>query len=98
MNRLVTLALKQRILVMGLLGMLLVGGVVAFINLNIEAYPDPVPPLVDIVTQSNGQSAEEVERYITIPLEVADGGHSSCHGHPHRLAVRPVGCKAAIHL
>jgi cobalt-zinc-cadmium resistance protein CzcA len=38
--------------------------------LNIEAYPDPVPPLVDIVTQNPGQSAEEIERYITIPIEV----------------------------
>ncbi len=49
-------------------------GVVSFINLNIEAYPDPVPPLVDIVTQSTGQSAEEIERYITIPIEVQMAG------------------------
>jgi cobalt-zinc-cadmium resistance protein CzcA len=84
MNHLITLALKQRVLVMGLLAMLLAGGVVAFINLNIEAYPDPVPPLVDIVTQSNGQSAEEVERYITIPLEVAMAGI------PHVTAIRTV--------
>ena len=47
---------------------------VSFINLNIEAYPDPVPPLVDIVTQSTGQSAEEMERYITIPIEVQMAG------------------------
>jgi heavy metal efflux system protein len=84
MNRLVTLALKQRVLVMGLLVLLLAGGVVAFLNLNIEAYPDPVPPLVDIVTQSNGQSAEEVERYVTIPLEVAMAGI------PHVTAIRTV--------
>ncbi|WP_164045498.1 efflux RND transporter permease subunit, partial [Serratia marcescens] len=37
--------------------------------LNIEAYPDPVPPLVDVITQSAGLSAEEIERYITIPIE-----------------------------
>ncbi len=49
-------------------------GVISFINLNIEAYPDPVPPLVDIVTQSTGQSAEEIERYITIPIEVQMAG------------------------
>ncbi len=42
----------------------------SFARLNIEAYPDPVPPLVDIVTQNPGQSAEEIERYITIPIEV----------------------------
>src|SRR6185437_3356189 len=49
---------------------LMVGGLFAYRTLNIEAYPDPVPPLVDIVTQNPGQSAEEIERYITIPIEV----------------------------
>src|SRR5262245_26870132 len=53
---------------------LLAAGAVAFTRLNIEAYPDPVPPLVDIITQSPGQSAEEIERYITIPLEVQLAG------------------------
>ncbi len=43
-------------------------------QLNIEAYPDPVPPLVDVITQNPGQSAEEIERYITIPLEVQLAG------------------------
>ena len=74
MNRIVTFALQQRVLVVVLLGLLMVAGVVAFFNLNIEAYPDPVPPLVDIVTQSNGQSAEEIERYITIPIEIQMAG------------------------
>ncbi len=74
MNGIVTFALKQRVLVVVLLVVLLVGGGVCFVNLNIEAYPDPVPPLVDVVTQSPGQSAEEMERYITIPLEVQMAG------------------------
>jgi len=52
----------------------LVVGVVRFARLNIEAYPDPVPPLVDVITQSPGQSAEEIERYITIPIEVGMAG------------------------
>src|ERR1700760_1877382 len=84
MNRIVTFALQQRVLVVVLLGLLLVAGVVAFFNLNIEAYPDPVPPLVDIVTQSNGQSAEEIERYVTIPIEVQMAGI------PHVSAIRTV--------
>ena len=50
------------------------GGVVAFMKLNIEAYPDPVPPLVDIIVQSPGQSAEEMERYMTIPVEIQMAG------------------------
>jgi len=54
--------------------LVLAGGIASFTVLNIEAYPDPVPPLVDIVTQSGGQSAEEIERYITIPIEVQMAG------------------------
>ncbi|WP_163481351.1 efflux RND transporter permease subunit, partial [Escherichia coli] len=45
-----------------------------FQQLNIEAYPDPTPPMVDIVTQSAGLSAEEIERYITIPIETQVAG------------------------
>jgi cobalt-zinc-cadmium resistance protein CzcA len=51
--------------------MTMVGGVFAFRQLNIEAYPDPTPPMVDVITQSEGLSAEEIERYITIPIEAA---------------------------
>ena len=74
MKGIVTFALRQRVLMVVLLVVVLIVGVAGFINLNIEAYPDPVPPLVDIVTQSTGQSAEEVERYVTIPLEVQMAG------------------------
>ena len=52
----------------------IIGGLVAFQQFNIEAYPDPTPPMVDIVTQSPGLSAEEIERYITIPLETQVAG------------------------
>jgi len=51
-----------------------VGGLIAFKQLNIEAYPDPTPPMVDIVTQSPGLSSEEIERYITIPIETQVAG------------------------
>ena len=61
-------------LIVVLLVLVLGAGVASFHALNIEAYPDPVPPLVDIVTQSTGQSAEEIERYITIPLEIQMAG------------------------
>src|SRR5262245_45012091 len=46
-------------------------GYVAFTTLNIEAYPDPAPPIIEIIAQWPGQSPEEVERYVTIPLEIA---------------------------
>lgn len=74
MNQIVVFALKQRVVMVGVLIVTLIVGFAAFIQLNIEAYPDPVPPMVEIVTQSNGQSAEEVERYITIPIEVQMAG------------------------
>ncbi|NNM81313.1 MAG: efflux RND transporter permease subunit, partial [Burkholderiales bacterium] len=74
MNAIVKFALTQRVLVVALFALMLVTGVIAFIKLNIEAYPDPVPPSVDIITQSSGQSAEEIERYITIPIEVQMSG------------------------
>jgi cobalt-zinc-cadmium resistance protein CzcA len=74
MNAIVTFALRQRVLIVVMLGLMLGAGAAGFLALNIEAYPDPVPPLVDVVTQSTGQSAEEIERYITIPLEVQMAG------------------------
>src|SRR5438309_10024847 len=74
MHAIVAAALKQRILVIILAGVLMVAGLFAYKTLNIEAYPDPVPPLVDIVTQNPGQSSEEIERYITIPIEVQMAG------------------------
>jgi cobalt-zinc-cadmium resistance protein CzcA len=49
-------------------------GVYAYSQLNIEAYPNPVPPLVEVIAQPPGWSAEETERYVTIPLEVGLSG------------------------
>jgi heavy metal efflux system protein len=74
MSSIVAFALKQRLFLAVLLPLILLGGILGFRHLNIEAYPDPVPPLVDIVTQSSGQSAEEIERYVTIPIEVQMAG------------------------
>jgi cobalt-zinc-cadmium resistance protein CzcA len=42
-----------------------------YLRLNIEAYPDPSPPIIEIIAQWPGQSPEEVERYITMPIEIA---------------------------
>jgi heavy metal efflux system protein len=69
MNSIVEFSLRHRVLMVVLFIMILTGGLIAFRQLNIEAYPDPTPPMVDIVTQSPGLSAEEIERYITIPIE-----------------------------
>lgn len=74
MDRLVALAVNRRFLMVGMFVVVLIGGLIAFNQLNIEAYPDPTPPMVDIVTQSPGLSAEEIERYITIPIETQVAG------------------------
>jgi cobalt-zinc-cadmium resistance protein CzcA len=74
MDRLVSFAVDRRFLMVGLFIAVIIGGLIAFQQLNIEAYPDPTPPMVDIVTQSPGLSAEEIERYITIPLEAQVAG------------------------
>ena len=74
MDRLVALAVQRRYLMVAMFVAVFVGGLIAFQQLNIEAYPDPTPPMVDIVTQSPGLSAEEIERYITIPIEAGVSG------------------------
>ncbi|WP_315834032.1 CusA/CzcA family heavy metal efflux RND transporter [Bradyrhizobium prioriisuperbiae] len=74
MDRFVALSVKRRFLMLGLFAVVFIGGLIAFRQLNIEAYPDPTPPMVDIVTQSPGLSAEEIERYITIPIETQLAG------------------------
>jgi heavy metal efflux system protein len=67
---LLTFALTRRPLV--LLGLLIfvAAGTFAFFRLNIEAYPNPAPVILEITAQSPGLSAEEMERYFTIPIEV----------------------------
>ncbi|WP_338831554.1 CusA/CzcA family heavy metal efflux RND transporter [Bradyrhizobium sp. 27S5] len=74
MDRLVALAVNRRYLMVAMFVAVFIGGLLAFKQLNIEAYPDPTPPMVDIVTQSPGLSAEEIERYITIPIETQVAG------------------------
>src|SRR5262245_54243078 len=74
MDRLIELVLRERLLVITLAVGLLLGGMFAFRRLNIEAYPDPSPPLVDVIAQQPGWSAEEMERQITVPLETQLNG------------------------
>jgi len=74
LQRVLEFCLSRRVMVLAVLLMFLGAGVFAFHRLNIEAYPDPSPPMVEIITQNPGQSAEEIERYITIPVEIAVAG------------------------
>src|SRR5712672_98997 len=79
MDHLVALAVDRRHLMVGMFVAVFIGGLIAFKQLNIEAYPDPTPPMVDIVTQSPGLSSEEIERYITIPIETQVAGIKNLH-------------------
>src|SRR5215510_285194 len=74
MNRLIEMLLRERLLTITLAIGLLLGGVFAFKRLNIEAYPDPSPPLIEIIAQQPGWSAEEMERQVTLPLETQLNG------------------------
>ena len=73
-ERLVSLALSQRFIAIMAALALIFWGAVSFEKLPIDAYPDLSPPHVEIITQWPGHAAEEVERLISIPLEVEMNG------------------------
>ena len=71
---LVDFALKSRWLVLGGVVLLTAWGVVSFRNLPVEAYPDVANNYVQIITQWQGRSAEEIERQVTVPIEIQMAG------------------------
>jgi cobalt-zinc-cadmium resistance protein CzcA len=73
-QRLVDFALRMPFIVLATATVLIIAGLTAYSKLDIEAYPNPVPPLVEVITQPDGWSAEEVERYVTIPIEIGMAG------------------------
>ena len=73
-QKIVGFALRYRAMVLVLGIGLVIVGLFAFHQLPIEAYPNPVPPLVEVIAQPPGWSAEETERYVTIPLEIGLAG------------------------
>ena len=73
-DRIVSFALSQRFIVLVAMACLAGWGILSFQKLPIDAYPDLAPPRVQVVTQWPGHAAEEVERLITIPLEVEMNG------------------------
>jgi cobalt-zinc-cadmium resistance protein CzcA len=68
-ERIVRFVLRMPAFVLVIAGAIVALGLYCYRQLDIEAYPNPVPPMIEIITQPNGWSAEEVERYVTIPLE-----------------------------
>src|SRR5215831_9754559 len=73
-STLIDAILGQRLLVVSSAVLLVIGGLYAFKYLNIEAYPDPSPPTIEVIAQNPGWSAEEMERQITLPIETQQNG------------------------
>jgi cobalt-zinc-cadmium resistance protein CzcA len=69
---------RRPIVLLGLL-VFIGGGLLAFSKLNIEAYPNPSPVILEITAQASGMSAEEMERYYTIPIEVGVAATPGVH-------------------
>src|SRR5262245_47120469 len=72
--KLIAWAIDNTVVVVVLVSALALGGTFAFQNVNVEAYPDPAPAIVEVVAQYPGASAEEVERQVTVPLESSLAG------------------------
>jgi cobalt-zinc-cadmium resistance protein CzcA len=73
-RQLIEWALHNPLVVILLAVALAVVGIACFLNINVEAYPDPAPAIVEVFAQYPGASAEEVERQVTVPLEVTFAG------------------------
>src|SRR5438270_10977941 len=73
-RKLIEWAVHNPLVVVLLTIALAAAGTHAFKNVNVEAYPDPAPAIIEVIAQYPGYSAEEVERLVTIPLEIALAG------------------------
>ena len=83
-NRIVAVSLRQRLIIV-LLAVVLVGvGARALVRLPVDAYPDLSPPMVEVITQWPGHTAEEVERLITVPVE------NRMNGIPKEATIRSI--------
>src|ERR1700739_4689587 len=83
-HRIVQFALNQRFLILMLTAFVTVAGAVSFQRMPVDAYPDLSPPMVEIITQWPGHAAEEIERHVTLPIEV------EMNGVPHMIVMRSI--------
>src|SRR5512142_585140 len=83
-HRIVQAALRQRFLVLMFTAFITVAGIISFQKMPVDAYPDLSPPQVEIITQWPDHAAEEVERLVTLPLEL------QMNGVPHMVVMRSI--------
>jgi heavy metal efflux system protein len=83
-HRIVQAALRQRFLVLMLTGFMTIAGIISFQRMPVDAYPDLSPPQVELITQWPDHAAEEVERLVTLPLEL------EMNGVPHMVVMRSI--------
>lgn len=70
-RNIITFSLKNKLFTFFWVGILVIAGAISYINIPIEAFPDVTNTQIIIVTEWNGRSAEEVERFVTTPIEIA---------------------------
>src|ERR1700688_4415124 len=83
-HHIVQFALRQRFLVLMVTLLMIIAGAESFRRMPVDAYPDLSPPMVELITQWPGHSAEEVERLITVPVE------RGVNGTPRMTAIRSI--------
>ena len=74
LNKIIHFSLYNRLVVLILSGLILVGGTIALIRSEIDIFPDLNAPTVVIMTEAPGLAPEEVERLVTFPVETAVNG------------------------
>src|ERR1051325_2285764 len=70
-KNIIAFSLANKIFTFVWVGILIVAGIISYMNIPLEAFPDVTNTQIIIVTQWNGRSAEEVERFVNVPIEVA---------------------------
>src|SRR5271167_1346459 len=83
-HRIVQFSLKQRFIIIMMTAFIAVGGALSFQRMPVDAYPDLSPPMVEVITQWPGHAAEEIERLVTLPIEV------EMNGVPHMQYLRSI--------
>src|SRR5450755_4629191 len=73
-HHIVQFALRQRLLILLMVVFITIGGVISFVHMPVDAYPDLSPPMVEVITQWPGHASEEIERLVSVPTEVEMNG------------------------